>query len=109
MPLAKFKVEDACAQFSELLERASAGEEILITKDHKPHARLLPPTWLVEHASEGDETSAIKIHKSDKSHWPSTQRRRRKKAPLKHLNLPDIFDEYPKQAMTDTGKLNDSR
>ena len=110
LPLAKFKIEDACAQFSELLERARAGEEILITKDQKPHARLLPPTLRTECTHAGDEGSAVKSQKPVEEYWSPTKRRRRKKAPLKHLDLPDLFDdEYPKQAVTDTAKLNDNR
>ena len=110
LPLAKFKIEDACAQFSELLERARAGEEILITKDQKPHARLLPPALRTECARAGDEGSAVKGQKPVKEHWPSPKRGKRKKAPLKHLDLPDLFDdEYPKQAVTDTCELSDNR
>ena len=110
LPLAKFKIEDACAQFSELLERARAGEEILITKDQKPHARLLPPALRTKCTRAGDEGSAVKGQKPVKERWPSPKRGKRKKAPLKHLNLPDLFDdEYPEQAVTDTGELSDNR
>ena len=99
MPLAEFNIEDACAQFSELLERARAGEEILITKDQKPYARLLPPTWRMECTGAGDEGSAVKGQNLVKEHWSSKKRGIRKKAPLKHLDLPDLFDdEYPKKS-----------
>lgn len=43
MPPAAYKIAEALAHFSELLARAKAGEEIVITKGHEPHARLLPP------------------------------------------------------------------
>lgn len=35
-------VHEAKTQLSRLLERAHAGEEILIAKNGKPYARLLP-------------------------------------------------------------------
>jgi prevent-host-death family protein len=35
-------VRDAKAQLSRLLERAHAGEEIIIAKSGKPYARLVP-------------------------------------------------------------------
>lgn len=102
MPHAKFNIEYAYAQFSELLDRAHAGEEILITKDQEPYAKLLPPAWRGEGTRAGEEISATNDHKSGKEHWPLKKRGRRRKAPLKHLNLPDIFeDEYPKQAVND--------
>lgn len=43
MPPATYKITEARARFSELLERAKAGEEIIITKGREPHARILPP------------------------------------------------------------------
>lgn len=78
---ASYKVSEARAHFSELLERAREGEEILITKGKEPQARLMPP-----------EASA-----------------RREAAPLKHLNLPeDLFDdEDPEQAAIDAGDYTD--
>jgi prevent-host-death family protein len=35
-------VHEAKTQFSKLLERAHAGEEIILAKRGKPYARLLP-------------------------------------------------------------------
>ena len=65
MPPATYEIAEARARLSELLERAKAGEEIVITKGHEPQARILPPTT----------TS------------------RRESAPLRHLRLPDdLFD-----------------
>ena len=37
-----FNVAEAKAQFSSLVRRAAAGEEIVIAKDHQPLARLVP-------------------------------------------------------------------
>lgn len=34
---------EATAKFSELLDRVGQGEEIVITRDGKPAARLVPP------------------------------------------------------------------
>jgi len=82
MPPASYKVAEARARFSELLARARAGEEIVITKGDKPHARLLPP------AGRGPRESA----------------------PLAHLRLPDdLFDDNdPEQAAIDAGDYSDA-
>ncbi len=37
-----FNVAEAKAQFSGLVRRALAGEEIVIAKDHKPLVKLVP-------------------------------------------------------------------
>ncbi len=81
MPFDKYKVAEARARFSVLLDRARAGEEILITKGHEPQARIVPP--------------------------PETARR--EPAPLAHLHLPDdLFDgEDPEQAAIDAGDYSD--
>jgi len=76
-----YNVSVARAHFSELLERAKQGEEILITKGSVPQARLVPPV----------------------------SSRQREAAPLKHLKLPeDLFDEAdPEQAAIDAGDYGD--
>ena len=81
MSSATHKVSEARAHFSELLERAKAGEEILITKGTEPQARLVPPV--------------------ESSH--------REAAPLKHLGLPeDLFDDEDlEQAAIDAGDHSD--
>ena len=81
MPPATYKIAEARAHFSELLARARAGEEIVITKGNEPHARLLPPVGA----------------------------RQREPAPLVHLRLPDdLFDgDDPEQAAVDAGDHND--
>jgi prevent-host-death family protein len=81
MGSATYKIAEARAHFSELLERAKEGEEILITKGNAPQARLVPP-------AESD---------------------RREAAPLKHLALPDdLFDEAgSEQAAIDAGDYTD--
>lgn len=40
--MAKVNVHEAKTQFSKLLERAHAGEEIVIAKNGAPYARLVP-------------------------------------------------------------------
>ena len=82
MPPAAYKVEEARAHFSELLARARAGEEIVITKGREPQARLLPPAG----------------------------RGKRETAPLGHLRLPDdLFDgDDPEQAAIDAGVHSDA-
>lgn len=42
MATATYKISEARAQFSELLKRAQAGEEILITHGNDPVARIVP-------------------------------------------------------------------
>ena len=81
MPPATYEIAEARAHFSELLARARAGEEIVITEGHEPHARLLPPV----------------------------EAREREPAPLEHLRLPDDpFDgDDPEQAALDAGDHND--
>ena len=64
MSSATYKTAEARANFSALLARAKAGEEISITKGGEPQARLVPP--------------------SGPAH--------REIAPLAHLNLPgDLY------------------
>lgn len=79
---ATYKVAEARAHFSEILARAKAGEEILITKGHEPQARLLPP------AESGE----------------------REYAPLGHLDLPeDLFDDDDaEQTAIDAGDYSDA-
>ena len=82
MPRSTYKIAEARAQFSKLLSRARAGEEIVITKGREPHARIVPPV-----------ASA-----------------KREDAPLHHLRLPDdLFDhEDAEQAAIDAGDHTDA-
>ena len=65
MSSATYKTAEARANFSALLARAKAGEEITITKGGEPQARLVPPAGAAH----------------------------REIAPLGHLRLPgDLFD-----------------
>lgn len=82
MPPVMYKVAEARARFSELLARASAGEEIIIAKGSSPLARLTPISRSAE----------------------------RETAPLAHLKLPaDLFDEEDiEQAAIDAGEHNDA-
>ena len=82
MPFDKYRVAEARAQFSVLLDRAKSGEEILITKGREPQARIVPPPEVA----------------------------RREPAPLAHLRLPDdLFDaEDAEQAAIDAGDYGDN-
>jgi prevent-host-death family protein len=40
--MGQFNIAEAKARFSELIEKAVLGEEIIIAKDNKPVARILP-------------------------------------------------------------------
>ena len=81
MSFDRYKVAEARAQFSVLLDRAKAGEEILITKGREPQARIVPPP----------------------------EAARRESAPLAHLHLPgDLFDrDDAEQAAIDAGEYSD--
>ena len=41
-PRSTFNVHEAKTQFSRLIDRAHAGEEIIVAKDGIPYARLVP-------------------------------------------------------------------
>jgi prevent-host-death family protein len=40
--MAKFNIAQAKAQFSELVQKAMLGEEVIIAKDNKPVLKLVP-------------------------------------------------------------------
>ena len=40
--MAKYNIAQAKARFSELVDRAMAGEEVVIARDHKPLLKLVP-------------------------------------------------------------------
>lgn len=40
--MAKFNIAEAKAHFSELVQKAMQGEEVVIAKDNKPLLRLVP-------------------------------------------------------------------
>jgi len=40
--VARFSIADARTRFSELIQKAMAGEEVIITKDNKPVVKLVP-------------------------------------------------------------------
>uniref|UniRef100_Q023V0 Antitoxin n=1 Tax=Solibacter usitatus (strain Ellin6076) TaxID=234267 RepID=Q023V0_SOLUE len=40
--MAQFNIAYAKAHFSELIEKASLGEEITVTKDNRPVAKIVP-------------------------------------------------------------------
>ena len=42
--MAKFNVADAKSRFSELIQKAMVGDEIIIAKDNKPVVKLVPLT-----------------------------------------------------------------
>ena len=52
MSAVAYKATEARARFSELLARARAGEEFLITKGGKPQARIVPIPEIPEHATK---------------------------------------------------------
>ena len=40
--MAQFNIADAKARFSELVEKAVAGDEVIIARDNKPLLKLVP-------------------------------------------------------------------
>ena len=40
--MSKFNIADAKARFSELVQKAMLGEEVIIAKDNKPLLKLVP-------------------------------------------------------------------
>ena len=42
--MAKFNVAEAKSRFSELVQKAMIGEEVIIAKDNKPVVKLVPLT-----------------------------------------------------------------
>ncbi len=40
--MATFNIADAKSRFSELVQKAMVGEEVIIAKDNKPVAKLVP-------------------------------------------------------------------
>ena len=40
--MAKYNIAQAKARFSELVDKALAGEEVVIARDHKPLIQLVP-------------------------------------------------------------------
>ena len=81
MAQAAYKIAEARAHFSELVERARRGAEITIMRGQEVVARLVP--------AEGSSKRAF--------------------GPLRHLSAPeDLFDhDDPEQAAIDAGDYND--
>lgn len=42
MTMAQFNIAEAKARFSELIEKAMLGEDVVVAKDNKPVARIVP-------------------------------------------------------------------
>jgi prevent-host-death family protein len=42
LAVAKFSITDAKTRFSELIQKAIAGEEVIIAKDNKPVVKIVP-------------------------------------------------------------------
>jgi prevent-host-death family protein len=42
MTMAQFNVASAKARFSELIQRAMLGEEVIVTKENKPVVKIVP-------------------------------------------------------------------
>ena len=56
-----FNVAEAKAQFSSLVRRAMAGEEIIISKDNKPLAKIVPLSELPKTRTPGSAKGRVRI------------------------------------------------
>jgi len=61
----RVSIAEAKARFSELIKRAEAGEEIVVTRHGKVVARLLPPEHKPEESSSLNGAMAGKIWIAD--------------------------------------------
>jgi prevent-host-death family protein len=59
--MAKVNLYEAKTNLSELVERAAAGEEIVIAKAGKPRARLVPVSKVVRKRRPGRARGRIRI------------------------------------------------
>jgi len=59
MILPKFNVADAKARFSELIQKALVGEEVIIARDNKPIVKLVPLTTPGKPRKPGSATGKI--------------------------------------------------
>ena len=57
--LAKFNVAEAKSRFSELIQKAMVGEEVIIAKDNKPVVKLVPLTAPSERRKPGSAAGKI--------------------------------------------------
>jgi len=61
-PAAQFNIHEAKTQLSRLVERAAAGEEIIISKAGRPVARLGPIPTAVTPRKPGHWRGKVRIH-----------------------------------------------
>ncbi len=65
-----FNVAEAKAQFSSLVRRAVAGEEIVIAKDHKPLVKLVSLSQTRQARQPGSAKGKVRLA-ADFDHTPS--------------------------------------
>ena len=59
--MATFNVADAKARFSELIQKAMIGEEVVIARDNKPLVKIVPLTGTDEPRKPGSAKGQITI------------------------------------------------
>jgi prevent-host-death family protein len=59
--LAKFNIADAKSRFSELVQKAMVGEEVVIAKDNRPVVKLVPLAPLGQARKPGSAKGRIWI------------------------------------------------
>lgn len=57
--MAQFNVAEAKARFSELVQKAISGEEVVIARDHRPLLRLVPLTVTTGRRTPGSARGKI--------------------------------------------------
>ena len=58
----QFNIAEAKARFSELVQKALLGEEVIIAKDHKPLLKLVPLRAIATGAQAGLRERAAPLH-----------------------------------------------
>jgi prevent-host-death family protein len=58
--MAQFNIADAKARFSELVDRALAGDEVIVARDNKPLLKLVPLTG-TDHRRPGTAKGQIEM------------------------------------------------
>ena len=59
--MAKFNVAEAKSRFSELVQKAMIGEEVIIAKDNKPVVKLIPLIVLGKARKPGSAKGQIRL------------------------------------------------
>ena len=59
--MAQFNIAEAKARFSELVERALAGDEVVVARDNKPLLKLVPLAGAAQRRKPGSAKGKIRL------------------------------------------------